>query len=347
MRAAAASLIPLISAVGHETDVTLIDFAADRRAPTPTAAAEMAVPVRAELMSRLAALGQRAIRLLAARPRAAPHANCDLLSRALPALDELLAVPRQRLDACAARLPRALVGQRAAASSAIRARRRAAVAAAAVAPAGALPGADRRLRRRAPGARFAPPPTGASSACARPRNCWRPIPTAACSRAASRWCATAKAIRCARRPRSPPACGSTSNLPTAASARPPTARAARRRPSSSRARAAAVRGARRAGEPVRIGFRRRARATIFEPTPTGGSVLLNRSERSAPMNGEAEVRYLDGDFRVVRPGAFVRCAVTGGHPARGAQILERRPAGGLCLAGSGVAAAPRTIRQVS
>jgi hypothetical protein len=39
--------------------------------------------------------------------------------------------------------------------------------------------------------------------------------------------------------------------------------------------------------------------------------LLNRSDRSAPMNGEAEVKYLDGDFRVVRPGAYVRCAVTG------------------------------------
>ncbi len=107
VRAAAASMIPLISAVGHETDVTLIDFAADRRAPTPTAAAEMAVPVRSELMSTIAGLG--------ARKLACWQRNIDrhrkelhLLTRALPALDELLAVPRQRLDACAGRLPRAL-----------------------------------------------------------------------------------------------------------------------------------------------------------------------------------------------------------------------------------------------
>jgi len=107
VRAAAASMIPLISAVGHETDITLIDFAADRRAPTPTAAAEIAVPVRAELMITLSNLGSRK---LACWRRNVDRARKELrlLARALPALDDLLAVPRQRLDACAGRLPRAL-----------------------------------------------------------------------------------------------------------------------------------------------------------------------------------------------------------------------------------------------
>jgi exodeoxyribonuclease VII large subunit len=107
VRAAAESMIPLISAVGHETDVTLIDFAADRRAPTPTAAAEMAVPVRSELLATLAALGSRK---LACWQRGIDQRRKELrlLSRALPAADELLADPRQRLDTLAKRLPRAL-----------------------------------------------------------------------------------------------------------------------------------------------------------------------------------------------------------------------------------------------
>jgi len=67
VRAAAESPIPLISAVGHETDTTLIDHAADRRAPTPTAAAEMAVPVRAELAAQLGELRHRAQHCLSRR----------------------------------------------------------------------------------------------------------------------------------------------------------------------------------------------------------------------------------------------------------------------------------------
>ena len=107
VRAAAESMIPLISAVGHETDVTLIDFASDKRAPTPTAAAEMAVPVRADLIAELMSKARRA---LACWQRAQDHRRTELraAARALPNAEELLAIPRQRLDACAERLPRAL-----------------------------------------------------------------------------------------------------------------------------------------------------------------------------------------------------------------------------------------------
>ena len=107
VRAAADSMIPLISAVGHETDVTLIDFVADRRAPTPTAAAEMAVPVKSELIARIDGLARRS---LSCWTRGQEHRRTELRAamRALPSADALLAIPRQRLDACADRLPRAL-----------------------------------------------------------------------------------------------------------------------------------------------------------------------------------------------------------------------------------------------
>lgn len=106
-RAAAASRIPLISAVGHETDTTLIDYVSDRRAPTPTGAAEMAVPVRADLLSTVRDLARRhdagMARLLDGRKN-----DLRALARALPRLDDLLTVPRQRFDHLAGKLDTAL-----------------------------------------------------------------------------------------------------------------------------------------------------------------------------------------------------------------------------------------------
>lgn len=107
VRAAAASDIPLISAVGHETDTTLIDFASDRRAPTPTAAAEIAVPVRAELVGSVQTLDGRRV---AAMGRLLERRRDQLkgLTRGLPRPDQILGQASQRLDQATARLPRAL-----------------------------------------------------------------------------------------------------------------------------------------------------------------------------------------------------------------------------------------------
>ena len=109
VRAAAASEIPLISAVGHETDVTLIDFASDRRAPTPTAAAEIAVPVRAELASFLMDDGRR---LLSTTSRMFDERRMQLvgLARGLPDLVNLVGTSTQRLDVVVERLALAVRG---------------------------------------------------------------------------------------------------------------------------------------------------------------------------------------------------------------------------------------------
>jgi exodeoxyribonuclease VII large subunit len=107
VRAAAESAIPLISAVGHETDTTLIDFAADWRAPTPTAAAERAVPVRMDLMSWLRQQDGILTRGMTQALQRRGQRLADL-SRALPRPDSLLDAARQRLDLAAAGLAPAL-----------------------------------------------------------------------------------------------------------------------------------------------------------------------------------------------------------------------------------------------
>ena len=110
VRAAAESPIPLISAVGHETDTTLIDHAADRRAPTPTAAAEIAVPVRGELLAQLGELSHRAQHCLGRRAERCRE-RLDLTICRWPEPQAIFAPMAQRLDEVGERLPRSLAAR--------------------------------------------------------------------------------------------------------------------------------------------------------------------------------------------------------------------------------------------
>ena len=103
VRAAASSAIPLVSAVGHETDTTLIDHAADRRAPTPTAAAEIAVPVRSEVLAQVLDDGRRLISAMG-RLREECRLRLEAAGNGLPAPQSLLETKTQQLDDRAERL---------------------------------------------------------------------------------------------------------------------------------------------------------------------------------------------------------------------------------------------------
>jgi exodeoxyribonuclease VII large subunit len=116
VRAAAESAIPLISAVGHETDTTLIDFAADLRAPTPTAAAEKAVPMRSELIAETL---NKHRRMIAAESRRLEERRTRMIAaaRGLGRPEDILGIPSQRLDRVSDRLGAGLAAHAAAAET--------------------------------------------------------------------------------------------------------------------------------------------------------------------------------------------------------------------------------------
>ena len=242
VRAAAASTIPLISAVGHETDTTLIDFASDRRAPTPTAAAEMAVPVRADLMAQTLDFGKRTIACMNRVLREATLAVTGL-ARGLGDPLRLIEERQQRLDVSGERLAlatRGLVERRGQALAA--ARLISPVARAGRQAAGADGRSARAGRRDAPLCRRHAPEdrahVGSAGAVRRPAaalrraSCWsaaiarsissasfwRAIPSIRCCSAALPWCATRTAIPCWQPPTRAPATRSASSSPTARSA---------------------------------------------------------------------------------------------------------------------------------
>jgi len=140
VRAVAACSIPIISAVGHETDTSLCDYAADVRAPTPTAAAEIAVPVRGDLLGQLRELGFRTERC-ARRALDRSAEKLEATARRWPAREALLAPQQQRLDDLSDRLPRALRTELSHARAAL------GQAAGALRP-GLLAGAHKRARER-------------------------------------------------------------------------------------------------------------------------------------------------------------------------------------------------------
>ncbi len=107
VRAVAGCSIPVISAVGHETDTTLCDFAADVRAPTPTAAAERAVPVRNELLANLQSMGARSLRVLQRYHERATE-RYSFVAHRMPTPDTLLGPQRQQVDDYGDRLKRGL-----------------------------------------------------------------------------------------------------------------------------------------------------------------------------------------------------------------------------------------------